>query len=147
MKGWIIMAGPIVRAVKNVGLRPLACWECRLESRRRHGCLSVVSWVLSGRDLCEELIIHPEESYRLWCIVVCDVETSWMRRPWPTGGCRAKKKESKLPTLVWRSAVNLKRSQMSLRKFLNMGYFLVRLPNFSFLKTGPHNGIGLQIIM
>jgi len=22
---------------------------------------------------------------------VCDLETSWMRRPWPTGGCRAKK--------------------------------------------------------
>ena len=32
--------------------------------------------VLSGRDLCEELITHPEESYRLWCVVVCDLETS-----------------------------------------------------------------------
>jgi hypothetical protein len=31
--------------------------------------------VLSGRGLCEELITHPEESYRLWC-VVCDLETS-----------------------------------------------------------------------
>jgi len=30
--------------------------------------------VLSGRGLCEELIIHPEESYRLWCVVVCDLE-------------------------------------------------------------------------
>jgi hypothetical protein len=45
--------------------------------------------VLSGRSLCEELITRPEESYRLWC-VVCDLETSWTRRPWPTGGCRAK---------------------------------------------------------
>ena len=25
-----------------------------------------------------------EESYRLWCVVVCDLETSGMRRPWPT---------------------------------------------------------------
>jgi hypothetical protein len=27
--------------------------------------------VLSGRGLCNELITHPEESYRLWCVVVC----------------------------------------------------------------------------
>ena len=37
--------------------------------------------VLSGRGLCDELITRPEESYRLWCVVVCDVETSRMRRP------------------------------------------------------------------
>ena len=42
--------------------------------------------VLSGRDLCDELITHPEESYRLLCVVVCDLETSGIRRPWPTGG-------------------------------------------------------------
>jgi len=28
-----------------------------------------------------ELITRPEESYRLWCVVACDLETSWMRRP------------------------------------------------------------------
>ena len=38
--------------------------------------------VLSGRGLCNELT-HPEESYRMWCIVVCYLETSRMRRPWP----------------------------------------------------------------
>jgi len=48
--------------------------------------------VLSGRSLCDELITRPEESYRLWCVVVCDLENSWMRRPWPTGGCWGKKK-------------------------------------------------------
>jgi hypothetical protein len=48
--------------------------------------------VLSGRGLCDELITHPEESYRLWCVVVCGREASWLRRPWPTGGCRIKKK-------------------------------------------------------
>ena len=31
--------------------------------------------VLSGRGLCDELITRPEESYRLWCVVVCDLET------------------------------------------------------------------------
>jgi len=38
--------------------------------------------VLSGRGPCDELITRPEESYRLWCVVVCDLETSRMRRPW-----------------------------------------------------------------
>jgi hypothetical protein len=37
------------------------CCECR---------------VLSGRGLCDELIIRPEESYRLCCVVVCDLESS-----------------------------------------------------------------------
>ena len=29
--------------------------------------------VLSGRGLCDELITHREEYYRLWCVVVCDL--------------------------------------------------------------------------
>jgi hypothetical protein len=32
--------------------------------------------VMSGRGLCDELITRPEEYYRLWCVVVCDLETS-----------------------------------------------------------------------
>jgi len=51
--------------------------------------------VLSGRGPCDELITRPEDSYRLWCVVVRDLETSWMRRPWPTGSCRAKNKQQK----------------------------------------------------
>jgi hypothetical protein len=31
-------------------------------------------YVLSGRGLCDELITRPEESYRLWCVVVRDLE-------------------------------------------------------------------------
>ena len=30
--------------------------------------------MLSGRGLCDELITRPEKSYRLWCVVVCDLE-------------------------------------------------------------------------
>jgi len=36
--------------------------------------------VLSGRGLCAGLITRTEESYRLWCVVVCDQETSYARR-------------------------------------------------------------------
>jgi len=32
--------------------------------------------VLSGRGLCDGLITRPEESYRLWRVVVCDQGTS-----------------------------------------------------------------------
>jgi hypothetical protein len=66
-------AARLVRSwVRNPpGARMFVCCEC---------C------VLSGRSLCEELITRPEESNRIWCDVVCDLETSWMRRPWPTGG-------------------------------------------------------------
>jgi hypothetical protein len=35
------------------------CCECR---------------VSSGRGLCDELITRPEESYRLWYVVVYDLE-------------------------------------------------------------------------
>jgi hypothetical protein len=30
--------------------------------------------VLSRRGLCDELITCPEENYRLWCVVVCELE-------------------------------------------------------------------------
>ena len=63
--------------------------DCRFET-----CWK--GWIFVGCDccvlsssLCDELITHPEESYRLWCVVVCDLEATRMRRPWPTGGCCA----------------------------------------------------------
>jgi len=59
--------------------------------------------VLSGRGLCKGLITRTEESYRLWRVVVCDQETSKMRRLKPaTGlwkynqkGCNATKTNNK----------------------------------------------------
>jgi hypothetical protein len=43
------------------------CCECR---------------VLSGGGLCDEPITRPEESYRLCCVVVCDLETSRIDAPY-----------------------------------------------------------------
>jgi len=31
--------------------------------------------VFSGRGLFDELITHPEESYHLWWVIECDLET------------------------------------------------------------------------
>jgi len=39
-------------------------------------CACCECCVLSDRDLCDELITRPEESYRLCCVVVCDLETT-----------------------------------------------------------------------
>ena len=52
--------------------------------------------VLSGKGLCDELITRLEESYRLRCAVVCDIETSCMMRPWPIGGLSRQKHTYKI---------------------------------------------------
>jgi hypothetical protein len=49
-------------------------------------CVCRKCCVLSGRGLCDELITRPEESYRLWRVVVCDLGTSRMRRSLPELG-------------------------------------------------------------
>ena len=41
--------------------------------------------------LCDEPITRPEESYRLWCVVVCYLETPKMKRPFPALGRSAKR--------------------------------------------------------
>jgi hypothetical protein len=56
------------------------------------GTWMFVCCVLSGRGICNELITRPEESYRLWHVVVCDQETSWTRRPQPALGCGARER-------------------------------------------------------
>ena len=38
--------------------------------------------MLSGRGLCDELITRPEKSHRLWCVVLCDIETSRIAAPY-----------------------------------------------------------------
>jgi len=42
--------------------------------------------VLSGRGLCDGLITRPEESYRLWRVVVCDQEITKTRKLKPATG-------------------------------------------------------------
>ena len=59
--------------------RSAAARLLRLWVRFPPGALMIVCCeccVFSGRGLCDELITCPEESYRLWCVVVCDLETS-----------------------------------------------------------------------
>jgi hypothetical protein len=73
--------------------------------------------VLSGRGLCDELITPPEESYRLWCVVVCNLETSRMRRPWPALGRSATQKiKTSGSNIEFSSWVSMSGSCVSARK-------------------------------
>ena len=77
-------------------------WPCDLR-RRSSAARLLRSWVrippgtwmfvcceccvlLSGRGFYEGMITRPEESYRLWPVVVCDQETSKTRRLKPATG-------------------------------------------------------------
>ena len=63
------------------------CCECR---------------VLSGRGLCDELITRPEESYRLCCVVVCDLETSRIVAPYIYDISSLRVNDLTLILLTWR---------------------------------------------
>jgi hypothetical protein len=63
------------------------CCECR---------------VLSGRGLCDELITRSEESYRLFCVVVCDLETSRIGVPYIHDISNLRVKLLTLILLTWR---------------------------------------------
>jgi len=63
--------------------------------------------VLSGRGLCDELITRPEESYRMWCVVVCDLDTSWMRRPWPALGRSDTERNNKIIIFTTQGPMNV----------------------------------------
>ena len=63
------------------------CCECR---------------VFSGRGLCDELITRPEESYRLFCIVVYDLETSRIGAPYIKDISSLRINDLTLILLTWR---------------------------------------------
>jgi len=78
-----------INKVKFVSSIILCCWSqwpyrlrrgftdnyfLGLRVRKRHGCLSLVFCVLSGRELCDGAITRPEETCRVW-----SVEWVWSR--------------------------------------------------------------------
>ena len=81
-----------VAARSSVGLQPLACWDCRFESRQGHGSVSCECCVVSERPLrkahCSSTGVLPS----VICLPKCDLETAttWKPRstrtlePWTT---------------------------------------------------------------
>jgi hypothetical protein len=57
--------------------------------------------LLSGRGLCDGLITRPEESYRLCCVLGCDLGTSRMRRLKLIKGCKCRIEEEEEDNLAF----------------------------------------------
>jgi hypothetical protein len=68
------------------------------------GCPLWVLCLLSDRGLCDGLITRPEESYRLWCVLVCDLGTSRMRRLKLIKDCKCRIEKRKKITRKFESA-------------------------------------------
>jgi coenzyme F420-reducing hydrogenase gamma subunit len=67
----------------------------RIKRKFRRGSFMFVSCercVLPGKGLCVGPITCQGESYRLRCVIVCDLDSSRMRRPWSVLGCFAVEK-------------------------------------------------------
>ena len=81
------------------GLRRGSVAACLLGLRVRNppgAWISVSSdcSVFLGNDLCDRPILCSNETYRLRCVILYDLETSRMRRLWPALDCCAKGKNS-----------------------------------------------------
>ena len=107
------------------------CCECR---------------VLSGRGLCDELITRPEESYRLCCVVLYDLETSRIGAPYIYDISSLRVNDLTLILLTWRKCWpnNASKKQMGFNSGfkgltpLEMYYCLTNeLQTITFLKR-PH---------
>jgi hypothetical protein len=71
------------RAGKTMSLWPLACWDCRFEPRRRHGCPSLVSVVCGQVEVSATGRLLVQSSPIAYGVSKRDLETSIMR-PRPT---------------------------------------------------------------
>jgi len=72
-------------------MRRVAFWDCEFESRSGYWCLLRVFCVVGYRSL-RGVVHSSRESCRLRWVVVCDLDTSTMRGPWPTLNRKATKK-------------------------------------------------------
>jgi hypothetical protein len=70
-----------------VCLQPLASWNCGLESRQGHGCLSHVSAVYGQIDVSATAWSLVQRSPTECAVSECVHEAWIMRTPWPTRGC------------------------------------------------------------
>ena len=88
-KIYIVGANPSGHAVKGVGLRPLACWDCRFESRQGHGYLSLMSVVCCQAEVSASGWSLVQRSPTKRGVSECDREATIMTWLWPTMGCCA----------------------------------------------------------
>ena len=78
---------------KSEGLLSLTCWDCWFESRRARA-VYLAAVFCAVKVLGDGPITRLEESYRQWCVIMCNLETSRLRRPWPALGWCAREKNN-----------------------------------------------------
>ena len=76
-------------AVKGVGLQPLACWNGGLGSRREYRCLFLVSVVCIQVEVYTLSWLLVNRGHTECGVFKRDHESSTIKRPWRTRGCRA----------------------------------------------------------
>ena len=117
-KAWVYGRSPVEIAGSNPTGGMDVCCEC---------C------VLSGRGLCDGLITRPEESYRLCCVVVCDLEKprEW-GDPGPGGGLSRQEQTNK------RNEMKLREISVSKAKrvYLPCWRFTVHIKGFGHTELG-----------
>jgi len=74
---------------RSADARLLGSWVRILTGAWRFDCCECC--VLIDRGLCDELNTRPEESYRLWCVVVCDLENLRNEEAMTRGGLQSHK--------------------------------------------------------
>jgi len=91
---------------------------------------------LSGRGLCDELITRPEESYRLCCVVVCDLETSRIGTPYiyDISNLRVKCPSSNVRQKQWATAFVVAGWTSHLYWIYDLLFYSQKNEGFSFFK-------------
>ena len=102
--------------------------------------------VLSGRGLYNALITRPQESYGLWCVVVCELENSRMMRPWPALGRSATwgvgdfKSQLRRAKKIKQDALHREQRASVLTVLKHVLWFLIHKPSYRITEVGwcPH---------
>jgi hypothetical protein len=114
-------------------------------------CPPLVSFVFS-RCHCDGLIPFPERFYRLWRVIACDIETSRIRRPWPTlDFARQKMWSIKCNNALYNTRISdciiHYKMTCDILRFLSgvysQAFWLLRLVNWWRVRTFRHNSFKL----
>ena len=98
-------ADPSGSAVSGVGLRPLPCWDCVFESRRRHGCLCFVSVECCQVEVPATGFSLVQRGPTECCVAKYDREALITRRPWSTRDCLVMETEIKWLSFILRQSL------------------------------------------
>ena len=116
-------------------------WHSFLEAESTPGHIMSVAWEKTPSDTTgdrsrdpptssDEPIPRPEESYLLRCVIVCDLESWSMRRPWPALGCCARNNKF-IPSSTVQRSVQFVASKLVHTKQLQGTSIMFQLHSFS----------------